>query len=169
VFRRFRESTRCGLVAVAFVASLLCALGAGAAPLTPHTVWTPEARAAAPEWVQVWIMFMFVVAGAGLLLAWKHRAAWWVVGGFVVSHLASGLELLVLGPERLTVGLIAINHCLFWTPAAIIFYRRTRGTELASLFGTWRWVALATSAFSLVFDYRDAVFFLFFSSPGALG
>lgn len=140
----------------------LVALSAAAtgAPLSPDTIWTPEARASAPVWVQIWIGFMFVVFGAGLVLAWKHRAAWWMVGAFVGSHLASGLEILLLGPERLTVGLIAINHCVFWTPAAVAFYRRTRGTRVASVFGLWRWLVLATAAFSLIFDYRDAVLLL---------
>jgi len=141
-------------------ATLLAALSAAAAPLSPDTIWTPEARAAAPAWVQIWLRFMFVVFGAGLALAWKHPAAWWMVGAFAGSHLASGLEILFLGPRRLTVGLIAINHCVFWTPAAVVFYLQTRGTEAGSVFGVWRWLVLATAAFSLVFDYRDAVLFL---------
>jgi len=143
-------------------AALLVALSAAAtaAPLSPDTIWTPEARAGAPAWVQIWIGFMFAVFGAGLLLVWKHRAAWWMVGAFIGSHLASGLEILYLGPERLTVGLIAINHCVFWTPSAVVFYRQTRETRTASLFGVWRWLVLATAAFSLVFDYRDAALLL---------
>jgi len=140
---------------------------ATAATLSPDTVWTSEVRASAPEWVQIWIRFMFVIFGAGLVLAWKHRAAWWMVGAFIASHLASGLEILLLGPERLTVGLIALNHCVFWTPAAVVFYRQTRGTETRAVFGVWRWIVLATAAFSLVFDYRDAVLLLFSTGPGA--
>jgi len=155
-----------GTATLLFAVTFLAALTAGATPLTPGTVWTSEARAAAPEWVQLWIMFMFAVAGAGLLLAWKHRAAWWIVGAFIVSHLASGLEIFLLGPERLTVGLIAINHCVFWTPAGVVFYRRTRGTQAASLFGAWRWLALGTFAFSLIFDYRDAALLLFSIGAG---
>jgi len=133
---------------------------AAATPLSADTVWTSEARASAPEWVQVWLGFMFVVFGVGLVLVWRHRAAWWMVGAFIGSHLASGLEILLLGADRLTVGLIALNHCVFWTPAAVVFYRQTRGTQTGSVFGLWRWLVLATSAFSLVFDYRDAALYL---------
>jgi len=156
---RFAATSLCVVV-------LLSAFSVAAAPLTPQTVWTPEARAAAPQWVQLWILFMFAVTGVGLLLVWKHRMAWWMVGAFIASHIASGLEILLLGPERLTVGLIALNHCVFWTPAAVVFYRRTRGTGAATLFGGWRWVALATTAFSLVFDFRDAALFLLFTGSG---
>jgi len=145
----------CGAMFLAVVSA-----GAAATPLSPDTVWTPAARASAPAWVQIWIGFMFVVFGAGLVLAWRHRAAWWMVGGFIGSHLASGLEIAFLGPERLTVGVIAINHCVFWTPTAVVFYRQTRGTQAGGVFGVWRWLVLATAAFSLVFDYRDAVLLL---------
>jgi len=149
--------------------SVLCAVLAlsadcAIAEVTPHTVWTPEARAAMPAWVQVWIPFMFVAFGCGLAFVRKHREAWWMVGAFALSHLASGLEMAILGPERLTVGMIAMNHCLVWTPAAICFFASTRSTPPGSPFGIWRATVLATAAFSLVFDYRDALAFLFGSA-----
>ena len=134
-----------------------------AAEVTPHTVWTPEARSAMPAWVQGWIPFMFVVFGSGLAFVRKHPEAWWMVGAFALSHLASGLEMMILGTGRLTVGMIAINHCLFWTPAAFCFLARTCGTPFGSPFGIWRATVFATAAFSLVFDYRDAWAFLFAS------
>ncbi len=128
--------------------------------VTPGTVWNEAARASMPAWVQVWIYFMFVVFGSGLAFVRKHPQAWWMIGAFAASHLASGMEILLLGPERLTVGMIAINHCVFWTPAAIGFLATTRSTPFTTPFGVWRIVVLVTAAFSLFFDYRDAWAFL---------
>lgn len=53
-----------------------------------------------------------------------------------------------------------IHHCIFWTPATVLFARKTRTTPLATPFGAWRGVVIGTAVFSLVFDYRDAVAFL---------
>lgn len=170
---RLLESARVRVAGSFLVLTSLAVLSgvAAADPLSPDTVWTPEARASAPEWVRFWIGFMFAVFGSGLLLVWRHPTALWMLGAFIASHLASGIEILLLDVNRLTVGLIAINHCVFWTPAAIIFHRQTRGTEARSLFGAWRWLALATAAFSLIFDYRDAALYLItlVSCSSALG
>jgi hypothetical protein len=140
----------------------LVALGSGAAgaQVTPHTVWTPEARSAPPVWVQLWIPFMFLVFGTGLLFVRKHPHAWWMVGTFLASHLASGIERSILGAECLTVGMIALNHSLFWTPAAVCFFLTTRIVRAPKSFRIWRSAVLATTAISLVFDYRDARSFL---------
>ena len=132
----------------------------GAVEITPDTVWNSAAREALPTWVQVWIYSMFISFGSGLLFVRTHPEAWWMVGAFAASHLASGLVILLLGPERLTIGVVAINHCIFWTPATVLFARKTRTTPFASPFGAWRGVVIVTAVFSLIFDYRDAVAFL---------
>lgn len=80
--------------------------------------------------------------------------------GATRAEAASGMEIFLLGSERLTVGMIAINHCVFWTPAAIGFLATTRSTPFTTPFGVWRIVVLGTAAFSLFFDYRDAWAFL---------
>lgn len=131
----------------------------GAVAITPDTVWNSASRAGLPTWVQVWIYFMFISFGSGLLFVRRHPEAWWMVGAFAASHLASGLVILLLGPERLTIGVVAIHHCIFWTPATVLFARKTRTTPLATPFGAWRGVVIGTAVFSLVFDYRDAVEF----------
>jgi len=133
--------------------------------LTPFSVWNEEARAASPLWVQRWIIFMLCTFFAGLLFVRTQIAARWIVASVVVSHLASALVLLLLGPAALTVGVIAINHIVFWTPAAINLAVRGAPTSDAPLYGAWRYLMLAVIAFSLFFDFRDAAIFLF-SNPG---
>jgi hypothetical protein len=151
-------------VNAAIFLSLICvatlAVGAGATEVTPETVWNQEARSSMPRWVQAWIYFMFLAFGSGLFFVRRHSEAWWMVGAFAASHLASGLEILLLGPERLTVGIVSINHCIFWTPATVLFARKTRTTPFATPFGAWRAVVIGTAVFSLAFDYRDAFAFL---------
>lgn len=132
-----------------------------AADLTPFSVWNEEARAASPLWVQRWIIFMLCTFFAGLLFVRNQVAARWIVASVVVSHLASAFVLVVFGPAALTVGIIAINHIVFWTPAAINLALRGAPTSDAPVYGAWRYLMLGVIAFSLVFDFRDAAIFLF--------
>lgn len=136
------------------------AVASAAIDVTPFTVWTEEARASLPQWVQTWIIFMLVALLSGLIFAKDHVAARWVVGAVVVSHLASAFFLFVLGPETLKVGIIAINHVVFWTPAAIFLALRGAPKTKAILYSCWRYVALLVLIFSLIFDFRDAAIFI---------
>ena len=47
-----------------------------------------------------------------------------------------------------------------WTPATVLFARKTRMTPSATPFGAWRAVVIGTAMFSLVFDYPAAFAFL---------
>jgi len=131
--------------------------------VTPFTVWTDEARASLPLWVPRWILFMLATFAAGLLFVKDHVAARWMVAAVIVSHLASAFFLFVLGPETLKVGVIAINHVVFWTPAAVYLALKGASRSKAPLYSGWRYWALAVAAFSLLFDFRDASLFLFAS------
>ncbi len=132
-----------------------------ATELTPFSVWNEEARAASPLWVQRWIVFMLCTFAAGLLFVRDHSAARWIVASVVVSHMASALVLLVLGPPALTIGVIALNHAVFWTPAAAYLAIKGSPESPAPIYGAWRYLMLAVIAFSLFFDFRDAAIFLF--------
>jgi hypothetical protein len=145
---------------VVLVSFALFFAASGAVAITPETVWDSDARSSTPTWVQAWVYFMFIIFGAGIAFVRKHSHAWWMVGAFAASHLTSGLEMLLLGPQRLTVGMIAINHCIFWTPATLLFARGTRNTPKTTLFGVWRIAIVGTAVFSVLFDYRDAIAFL---------
>ncbi len=104
---------------------------------------------------------MLCTFAAGLLFVRNHLAARWIVASVVMSHMASALVLLVLGPTALTIGVVAINHVVFWTPDAIYLAVKRASNFPAPLYGIWRYLMLAVIAFSLVFDVRDAVVFLF--------
>ena len=56
--------------------------------------------------------------------------------------------------------MIAINHCIFWTPATVLFAVTTRTTPLMTPFGVWRVAVVGAAVFSLLFDYRDAIVLL---------
>lgn len=132
------------------------------AEVTPFTVWNSEARSELALWAQYWVNFMFVMTGIGLFFVKNHVEARWAVGAFVASHLASGAEILLFGEDKFVVGMIAINHCIFWTPAAVYLARSLRRNELATPFGFWLVGMVGAFVFSLIFDYRDA--FIYISS-----
>jgi hypothetical protein len=136
----------------------------GAIEVTPFTVWNEEARASLPILTQRWIIFMLATFALGLLFVRDHVAARWMVGAVVVSHLSSAAVILLLGPEHLKVGIIAIEHVIFWTPAALYLLFKGAPTGRAPLYRVWRYAALSVAAISLIFDYRDAALFLFTSS-----
>ena len=104
---------------------------------------------------------MLATFAAGLLFVKNHTAARWMVAAVVGSHLASAFFLFVLGPETLKVGVIAINHVVFWTPAAVYLALKGAPGQSAPLYAAWRYLALGVAAFSLIFDFRDAGLFLF--------
>lgn len=128
--------------------------------VTPFTVWNEESRSELALWAQYWIGFMFFMAATGLIFVKNHVEARWAVGAFVASHLASGGEILVLGQDQFVVGMIAINHCLFWTPAAVYLARSLKKNGLSTPFGVWRVGMLGVFTFSLIFDYRDAIIYV---------
>ena len=134
-FIRWRSVRLADKVAIFLWLIWAATLSAGATEVTPETVWNQEARSSMPRWVQAWIYFMFIAFGSGVLFVRRHPEAWWMVGAFATSHLASGLVILLLGPDRLTVGIVSINHCIFWTPATVLIARKTRMTPVATPFG----------------------------------
>ncbi len=138
---------------------LVMAIGA-AADLTPFSVWNEDARAASPLWVQRWIIFMLCTFFAGLFFVRTQTAARWIVASVVASHLASATILLVGGPAALTIGAIAINHIVFWTPAAVYLAIYGAPIDPAPLYQAWRSLMVAVIAVSLCFDVRDAAIFL---------
>ena len=108
---------------------------------------------------------MLCVFFAGLLFVRQHAAARWIVAAVIISHLASAAVILTLGPAALTIGVVAINHVVFWTPAAIYLAAKGAATNPVPVYAAWRYLMLGVIAFSLFFDYRDAAIFLF-TTPG---
>ena len=143
-----------------FVALILFGCLPVYADVTPFTVWDGDARGELPVWAQYWVNFMFFMTATGLLFVKNHVEARWAVGAFVASHLASGAEMLLCGADKFVVGMIAINHCIFWTPAAVYLARSLKRNELATPFGVWLVGMMGVFVFSLIFDYRDAFIYV---------
>ena len=142
------------------VVSILAAANVAVAAPTPFTVWTDETPALLPGWVWGWMVFMAVAFLTGLLFVRRHADARWVVAAYVGSHVFAYGMRAILGPDWLTLGQAALNHVLFWTPAAVYLALRIRSVKLKTAFGAWSLMILGTMAFSLFFDFRDAAIYL---------
>jgi hypothetical protein len=55
--------------------------------------------------------------------------------------------------------MIAVNHCVVWTPALIFLLIRSQGIDLRSSYGIWCFAAGGVFVISLWFDYRDAMIY----------
>jgi hypothetical protein len=122
-------------------------------------VFNADAMANTPQWVQIWLMFMAASFAVGLLFVWRHAIARWVVGGFLLGMLLSGVLTSGLGLASLS-GLIACVHLICWSPA--LYQLLTKRPFLAELsaFSIWSGVITFVIIFSFIFDVRDAAIYL---------
>jgi len=116
--------------------------------------------------VSWWINWLIVVGVSSLVFAWNHVGARWVLGAYVANHAVAIGTGQILGADMLTNGLVSVTHVVFWTPAVVMLILGLRRASVASVYGAWHIVALATMVISLFFDYRDSFVFLF-TSPVA--
>jgi hypothetical protein len=121
--------------------------------------------------VSWWINWLIVVGVSSLVFAWNHVGARWVLGAYVANHAVAIATGQILGADMLTNGLVSVTHVVFWTPAVVMLLlslrrmglRTVGSASVASVYGAWHIVALATMVISLFFDYRDSFVFLFTS------
>jgi len=116
-----------------------------------------------PQWspaVGWWIRWMITIGLTSAVFSISHTDARWVLAAFVANHtvaIGTGMSgLLPMGD-----GLINLTHVVFWTPAVIVLARSLTSVNRGSVYGVWHHLALATMVISLVFDYRDAIKYLF--------
>ncbi len=112
-----------------------------------------------PTWVMAWIMFMAATFVVGLIFAWKHTVARWVVGGFIVGMIAAELIGRAFAIPPLS-GYIALIHVIFWSPALYQLLKKRPFLGPTTPFSIWSGVMTFVILFSFVFDIRDAFIFL---------
>lgn len=109
--------------------------------------------------VQMWMNWMLVIFAASLLFVWKHTAARYALGAFVLSAVL-GLLIFTMTGEPFLIGL---SHILVWGPLAVYLYRteyKRPGFRPKTVYGVWVLLLLATIVISLVFDVRDVALIL---------
>jgi len=50
-------------------------------------LWNEEAMKNVPQWLNIWLSIMVGAFALGLLFVWRHVAARWLVGGFILMVL----------------------------------------------------------------------------------
>jgi len=120
--------------------------------------WDDAARATAPRWVQIWLTVLVGIFAAGLLFVWWRVEARWAVGGFL-AMVATGATLSQAGFPVL-VGLAALLHLIFWSPALYLLLTRRPFLKERSLYALWSAALTGAILFSFVFDIRDAAIYL---------
>jgi hypothetical protein len=111
-------------------------------------------------WVARWMSFQhFIFAGSLLFIVWHNEARVYLLG-IIVSHAMSFAEIAFAPFERLGLGLVSLNH-LVWIPALILMLMQWPKLAKNSPYGIWYHLALFQLSFSLFFDIRDSVYYLF--------
>jgi hypothetical protein len=108
-----------------------------------------------PGWLIPW---MYVLMAGGfiaplLLLIWRDSRLLGVLG--IIAGVLSAVGVDYLHRQFGYVKLLGLPHILFWTPLAILLYRRLRSGILPVWPQRIAAVMLAVIVISLVFDYAD--------------
>lgn len=151
------------LIVSVFLSVLFGASGAIAATYeTGHgalQLWNEEAMNEAPEWLQVWLLVLVGSFALGILFVWRHVAARWLVGGFLLMMLFVLFAAPALGLTPLS-GLIALLHIIFWMPGFLMMLKERPFFKGFSLYGLWGGLITLVIIISFVFDFRDAAIYL---------
>lgn len=120
-----------------------------------------EAIALQPLWVQYWLNVL--LAGAFILpislLVWRQSRI-----AAIVTLLCSGFGaflIMWLYARMGYVRLLGLPHIVLWTPLAIYLIGQARREDMPRIPRIILCVVIATIAVSLLFDYTDALRYLF--------
>jgi len=113
----------------------------------------------APQWVQIWVIFMMLSFLSGLFFVKNHGIARWVVGGMFAGMAFGIFAGSVLGLPALS-GFIALIHLVFWSPGLFLLLKKRPYLGSLSPFSIWSGIITAVIIFSFVFDIRDAFLYL---------
>jgi hypothetical protein len=115
---------------------------------------TAAINAATGPAVKMWINWMLAVFAISIIFVWKYKGARWVLLAFLLS-MPAAYFLFQATKDPWLLGLI---HFVLWMPLGIhlivVELKRTE-VRIASIYGVWLVLLLATIAISLVFDFRD--------------
>ena len=112
--------------------------------------------AAAPQWVQIWILILTLTLVPAFIFAFRKTEARWIMLGLVQTVVFTPFLIATAGTSKVW----GLTHILFWTGPAIV----SISTVLQNGVGDWyrRWLAAAAvvMCISLAFDVLDVLRFL---------
>jgi hypothetical protein len=122
-------------------------------------LWNETAMNNAPQWLNIWLSVLVGSFALGLLFVWRHVAARWLVGGFIlmvlfVLFIAPILELMPFS------GLFALLHIIFWMPGFLILLKERPFLNGFSFYGLWGGLITVVILISFVFDLPNAAIYL---------
>ncbi len=110
-----------------------------------------------PDWVNMWMNFMGLVFGTGLLFVFTRWGARLALGMMLFLNVpASAFVTDVTG----NIDWISVVHLVLWTP--VLYYLLSRdvfgpNANPRSFYGVWAIAMSATMAISLAFDSWDTI------------
>ena len=122
-------------------------------------VWNDEAMNNAPQWLQIWLLVMTASFALGLLFVWRHVAARWLVGGFLLMIVFAVFVVPALNLTPLA-GLFSLLHIIFWMPGFLLMIKERPFVKGFSFYGLWGGLIILVILTSFVFDFRDAAIYL---------
>ena len=115
---------------------------------------TAAINAATSPAVQMWMNWMLGIFAISIIFVWKYKGARWVLLAFLLSMPAAYF----LFQATKDPWLLGVIHFVLWLPLgvhlSVVEFKRPE-VRLASIYGVWLVLLLATIAISLVFDFRD--------------
>ena len=122
-------------------------------------VWDDAAMKIAPPLMKAWLAVLLGSFALGLLFVWRHAAARWLVGGFLLMMVFGAFAVPALNLVSLS-GLVALLHIVFWTPVLIMMLKERAFFKGLSFYNVWAGLITLVIIISFVFDIRDAAIYL---------
>ncbi|MEO1168700.1 MAG: hypothetical protein AAFW97_08335 [Pseudomonadota bacterium] len=113
-----------------------------------------------PAHVQLWLVWLLAIGATSLIWSFWKVEARYVALAFILTFAASFVVGQIWGPDAVLYVSLSLFHVMFWTPVLALLIQRRANANFSSLYGIWLWLAMATMAISLVFDYRDVIAYL---------
>ena len=130
-------------------------------------VWNNAARLSLSKGLYVWLTFLVVTCLSSAFSAKNHSPARFVLGGFILSHLAV-IALSYLKNFAMRVGVVSITHVVCWAPELIFTVADFDGRAVNTPYGIWSYALIIAVSTSFIFDLRDAGTYLYYFSKGKL-
>lgn len=129
---------------------------------TGELLATPASRldGMLPAHVQLWLVWLLAIGATSLAWSFWKVEARYVALAFILTFAAPLVVGQVSGPDAVLYATLSLFHVIFWTPALVLLILRRANANFSSLYGVWLYLAMATMAISLVFDYRDVIAYL---------
>lgn len=120
-----------------------------------------QAMAAQPSWVGIWLNILMLGAFAApiVLLFWKESRR--IAVAALLAGVASFIGVTMIYDASGYTKLLGLPHILFYTPLAYVYWTRLQSGTLPAWPTRIAWFVLITVLISLVFDYTDALRYLF--------